>query len=41
MSSPFTNATLLFPTVDERNKRGRPPKKPKTAEMEQKDRLAL
>jgi hypothetical protein len=30
----FPNASILFPMVDERNKRGRPPKKPKPAELE-------
>lgn len=33
-----TGVPMIFPMVDERNKRGRPPKKPKTAEMEQKEK---
>jgi hypothetical protein len=32
---------MLFPMVDERNKRGRPPKKPKNPEIEQKDKIAM
>ena len=32
---------LIFPMVDERNKRGRPPKKPKPAEQEQKEKNLL
>jgi len=32
---------LIFPMVDERNKRGRPPKKPKPAEQEQKEKNIL
>jgi hypothetical protein len=34
LNNPFQNSSILFPMVDERNKRGRPPKKPKTIEME-------
>jgi hypothetical protein len=40
-TKPFPGAPILFPMVDERNKRGRPPKKPKTAEMEQKERMLM
>lgn len=32
---------LIFPMVDERNKRGRPPKKPKPADQEQKEKNIL
>jgi hypothetical protein len=32
---------IIFPMVDERNKRGRPPKKPKPAEVEQKEKSML
>jgi hypothetical protein len=32
---------IIFPMVDERNKRGRPPKKPKPAEVEQKEKSIL
>ncbi len=32
---------IIFPMVDERNKRGRPPKKPKPAEIEQKEKSIL
>ncbi|TNV79072.1 hypothetical protein FGO68_gene7949 [Halteria grandinella] len=32
---------IIFPMVDERNKRGRPPKKPKPVEQEQKEKQVL
>ena len=32
---------IIFPMVDERNKRGRPPKKPKPAEQEQREKQAI
>jgi len=32
---------IIFPMVDERNKRGRPPKKPKPVEVEQKEKSIL
>ena len=32
---------IIFPMVDERNKRGRPPKKPKPVEIEQKEKSIL
>jgi len=31
--SSYGTTNIIFPMVDERNKRGRPPKKPKPAEI--------